>query len=36
MRSHYKITDLLKHLPFYSEKINNIKKRRKFLLIIDF
>ena len=29
IRSHYKITDLLKHLPFYSQKINNIKEKKK-------
>ena len=36
MRLHYKVRDLLKDLPFYSEKINNIKKTRKVLLIINF
>ena len=29
IRSHYKITDLLKDLPFYSQKINNIKEKKK-------
>ena len=29
MRSHYKIKNTLKNLPFYSEKTNNIKKSKK-------
>ena len=31
MRWHYKNRDLLKDLPFYSEKINNIKEKKKSL-----
>ena len=29
MRSHYKIKDLLKNLPFYSSEFKKFKKRKK-------
>ena len=29
MRSHYKIKDLLKNLPFYSSEIKKLKKKKK-------
>ena len=30
MRSHYKIKDLLKNLPFYTSEIKKSKKKEKF------
>ena len=36
MRSHYKIKDLLKNLPFYSSEIKKLKKKkRKILQMLD-
>ena len=29
MRSHYKIKDLLKNLPFYSSEIKKLKKKKE-------
>ena len=34
MRSHYKIKDLLKNLPFYSSEIKKLKKKKKKILKI--
>ena len=37
MRSHYKIKDLFKNLPFYTSEIKKSKKkRRKILQMQDF
>ena len=36
MRSHYKIKDLLKNLPFYSDKIKKSKKKSKNLQMLEF
>ena len=36
MAQNYKIRYILKKLPFYSDKINKIKKRSKNLQMLDF
>ena len=36
MAQNYKIRYTLKKLPFYSDKINQIKKRSKTLQMLDF
>ena len=36
MAQNYKIRNMLKNLPFYSDKINKIKKRSKNLLMLEF
>ena len=35
MAQNYKIRNMLKNLPFYSNKINKIKKRSKNLLMLE-
>ena len=37
MGSHYKIKNTLKNIPFYSEEIKKLKKKRtKNLVVLDF